>query len=256
MAKILLYDLEITPILAWVYEMWDTNVVRVERDQYIMSFSWNWLDSNNIGNLQLPDFPKEYSKDRHSDKALCLALRDMLDEADVVVAHNAEKFDNRVALGRILANGLDPPSPFRTIDTLKVARANFRYGSNTLAALCDRLTGQHKPSATHAALWYDCVQGDMDAWRKLKKYNNKDVAMLRELYLAERPFMKNHPNIATIDGDGAACPRCGSHKINYRGYAHTTVSTFRKIQCKECGSWSRERLADKNAVRPLAVNIS
>ena len=45
-----------------------------------------------------------------------------LDEADIVVAHNAKKFDNRVAAARFMYHGFLPPSPFKTVDTPLAAR--------------------------------------------------------------------------------------------------------------------------------------
>jgi len=59
-------------------------------------------------------------------------LRDLIDEADVVVAHNANGFDNKIAMARILSHGLTPPSPFVSVDTLITARRVFKFGANSL----------------------------------------------------------------------------------------------------------------------------
>jgi len=66
------------------------------------------------------------------------AAWDAYDEADIVVGHNLAGFDTKKLRGAWLELGLPEPRPFKTIDTLKVAR-EFGFESNTLDALCKRL---------------------------------------------------------------------------------------------------------------------
>lgn len=239
----LLYDLEITPILGWAYEKWDTNLIRVEEEPYIMSVSWKWLSDKKVSNYCM--------KDDVDDMHLTRKLRDLLDDADVVVAHNARKFDNRVASARMLMHGLDPPSPYKTVDTLTAARRYFRFPSNSLNDLCAMLGLGEKPKTTHASLWYDCISGDEKAWKKMVKYNNQDVVLLERLYLRLRPYITNHPNVSVSKEEG--CPRCSSLHTEWRGYATTNLSTYHRFVCLDCGSWSRERIAEKYHPRLVSV---
>jgi hypothetical protein len=240
--KILLYDLEITPILGWAYDMWDARVIRMEREPEIMSLSWKWLGDNFVDN--------DNTQDELDDRAVTKTLWGLMDEADIVVAHNARKFDNRVAAARFMIWGLDPPSPYKTVDTLTSARRFFKFPSNSLNDLCHLLGLGEKPKTTHASLWHDCLDGDEKAWKKMVKYNNNDVVLLEKLYLKLRPYITNHPNV-TVDAKHDGCPRCGSAKVQYRGFSRTNVSTFRRIQCQDCGAWSRERLSDGDGPKPV-----
>jgi ribonuclease D len=146
---------------------------------------------------------------------------------------------------------MEPPSPFKTVDTLLAARRYFRFPSNSLNDLCHMLGLGTKPKTTHASLWYDCLQGDDLAWKKMVKYNNNDVVLLEKLYLKLRPYIGNHPNVAVEKDDG--CPRCGGKHLEYRGFYTTNVSTYHRLYCRSCGAWSRERLAQKQ--HPSKVTI-
>lgn len=245
MSKILLYDLEITPILGWVYEMWDARVIKVEQEPYIMSVSWKWLDAKGIENYNI-----QYDDD---DRYLVKRLWELMNAADVVVAHNAKKFDNRVANARFMQYEFGPPSPYKTVDTLVAARRYFRFPTNSLNDLCSRLGVGKKPKTTHADLWHQCISGDEDAWKKMVEYNNNDVILLEGLYKKLLPYISNHPNISLYNKEDG-CPKCGSDKLHYRGYAHTGVSSFRRVQCQACGGWSRERVAEPE--RTKYVNVT
>src|SRR5665647_635027 len=111
--KILMYDLEVTPILGWTYKKWDTNVIRIERDSYIMCFSYKWYGEKKIRNVAQPDYAGTYSRDPHDDFLVVSKLWNLMDQADIVVAHNANKFDNRIATARFLEHRLGPPAPYK-----------------------------------------------------------------------------------------------------------------------------------------------
>ena len=251
-ARVLVYDLEITPTLGWTYDRWDATVIRVEREPYIMCFAYKWLGGKTHVVSQ-PDFPL-YSTDPYDDSLVVGELWKLLDSADIVIAHNADKFDNRVATERFLVHRLGPPSPYKTVDTLKVARRYFKNGSNSLDNLCKKLGLGEKTSVRHHDLWPLCVAGDMAAWKKMAKYNKRDVDILEELYITLRPYITNHPNVSLLSGQLDGCPKCGSRNIQRRGLQRSAVATYRRVQCQECGGWSRERLSEPE--RPSYTNIA
>lgn len=250
----LFYDLEIAPLLGWAYDVWDANIIRVERSPYIMCFAYKWLGDGGVQAVAQPDFPKWYADEPYDDHFVVLNLHMLLDAADVVVAHNANKFDNKVAAARFLDHGMRPPSPYKTVDTLTAARRFFRLGNNSLDKLCQRLGVGEKTQVRHHDLWPACIDGDMEAWEQMVTYCKRDVELLEGLYTRLAPYMTNHPNVAHIGSRKDACPRCGSDKLQYRGYAYTNVSTFRRLQCTSCGAWSRERLSTGD--RPTVTNAA
>jgi hypothetical protein len=245
--KILVYDLEISPTLGWTYGQWQTNVIRVEREPHIMCFAYKWLGSPTRVVSQT-DF-KGYKKNRHDDREVVEKLWELLNEADIVIAHNAKKFDNKVANERFLVHDLGPVSPYHTIDTLTEARSKFKNGSNSLNNLCQKLELGSKTQDKHADLWRACLDGCEDSWRKMIRYCKQDVNLLEKLYLKIRPFIA-HPNIATFINDREACPKCGGHSLQYRGYERTKTCTYHRVYCNDCRSWLKERQAEKDFDKP------
>lgn len=243
--RILLYDLEVTPMLAWVYGMYQTNVIEVEQYPYILCFSYRWLDEKKIHSHSLVDYPARYKKDDTDDYDVVKELHSLLDEADIVVAHNANGFDNKVANARFLAHNLSPPSPYKTVDTLSVARSRAKFSSNKLDLLGQQLHLGRKTKETHGSLWRACIDGDSKAWAKMVKYCEQDVKLLVSLYERLLPYINNHPNIAVISGREDACPRCGGRRIHSRGTRSTNAKTYRRFQCYDCGAWLSERTSDK-----------
>lgn len=250
MTKILLYDLEVSPTLAWTYRLWDANIIRIERDQHLMCFSYKWLGEDTIQTVSLPDFPL-YKKDKFNDKHVVHALRDLFDEADIVVAHNANKFDNKVLTERMIIHGEQPFSPVRTLDTYAAAKRHF-YHDNSLAALCRKLGVEGKTATKHHDVWYACLQGDLLAWDAMAEYCENDIRMLEDVYLKMRPYITNHPN---VDEEGVSCPKCGSVEYQSRGYYNTNSASYRKYQCNTCHGWFSSRLADKDVAKPNYKSI-
>ena len=46
--RILLYDLETSPILGYVWTLWKTNVIEVVEDWYLLSAAWQWYGEDQI----------------------------------------------------------------------------------------------------------------------------------------------------------------------------------------------------------------
>ena len=123
----------------------------------------------------LVDFPSAYKKDPENDSSLVKALWDLIDEADVVIAHNGDKFDMRKANARFVAHGLGPASPVKQVDTLKVARRYFMFNSNKLDHLGAHLGLGRKVDTGGFETWAGCMRGDMKFWKRMTKYAKQDV---------------------------------------------------------------------------------
>lgn len=249
--RVLLYDLEVSPLLGWAYKIWDTNILKIERQSYIFCFSYMWLGDKDVKCISQIDFPARYKSDPYDDYDVVKALWSLINEADIVVAHNAKGFDDKVSMGRFLVHNLTPPSPFKAVDTLTVARSKFKFASNKLGDICTQLGIGAKSEETHSDLWYDCIQGDRQAWKKMVQYCKQDTKLLHSLYVKVLPYITNHPSLTLISQDLDACPRCGSGKLHHRGIR----GVYQRFQCMDCHSWLKERIADNyEAQRPMYVN--
>lgn len=244
MAKILILDIETSPNVAYVWNFWKANVgaKQVLENGQMLSFAAKWLGDDKV-----------YYQDVQNgdEKQMLSVLFGLLDEADIVVAHNGDKFDLPHIQGRGLVLGLKPPAPYKTVDTVKVARYEFNFPSNSLEYLSTVLNLKNKKDGHKKfpgfELWLGVLANNPEAWAEMKDYNIMDIRALEELYLLFRPWMKKHPNVGVFDDttNQDTCPKCGSHSLQRRGFAYTNVSKFQRFCCNECGSWSRTRLKEK-----------
>jgi hypothetical protein len=251
MAKILYYDIETAPNLSMVWGQYEQNVIAHEREWYMLCVSYRWEHEKKTHVTSLVDFPADYKKDPENDFHVVKKLWELFDEADIVIAHNGDKFDMRKANARFVAHGLGPASPVKSVDTLKVARRYFMFNSNKLDHLGDHLGVGRKVSTGGFETWAGCMRGDMKYWKLMIKYAKQDVDLLRKVYMKLRPWMKNHPNLNVYDG-GQNCPTCGSSSLQKRGVRYTQVATYQQWQCNSCKSYSRTRVSEQ-VERPSIV---
>lgn len=240
--KILLFDIETSPILARVWGLWEQNVIYKEEEWHLLSFAYKWLGDKETRVMALPDYPG-YKKNKDDDTLLCSDLWKLMDEADIIIAHNGDDFDVKKSNARFAFHGVRPPSFYLTIDTKKVAKKYFKFDSNSLANLGEYLGLGEKVDTGGYKLWKACIAGDMSAWKKMKVYNKQDVVLLEKVYLALRPWMKTHPVVST---EIANCPNCDSAKMVKDGfYRAGSGLTYQKWECQSCGACSRSRVAEK-----------
>lgn len=235
--KIVILDIETSPITAYTWgPKWETNIIDFIAQSQILSFSAKWLNAKQI-TRGLNDY-KGYKSGVVDDKALVEELHQLLDKADVVVTQNGISFDHKVINSRFIAHGLTPPSPYKMVDTKIEAKRYVRLPSYGLDDMGEYFGIGRKVSHEGFDLWKKCIAGDRHAWRLMKKYNAQDVVLTEKLYLKLRPFMRTHPNFSVMN-DKNNCPKCGSDKIQSRGYAMNSTTMYKRAQCLGCGGWFR-----------------
>lgn len=234
-AKIVLVDIETAPSLGWTWgPKWETSIIDFKTDWYLLSFAYKVLGEKKVIVKALNDY-SGYKKDKENDKALVSDLWEVFNSADILLGHNADKFDIRKANARFLTHGLPPPSMYKTIDTLKMARRSFNFDSNKLDDLGHYLGLGRKLPHTGFHLWRGCMNGDAKAWSLMKRYNSQDVALLEKVYYALRPWSSTHPNVNR--GQLQSCPKCGSDKVQRRGFEYTLLRQKQRYQCLGCYGW-------------------
>jgi hypothetical protein len=233
--RILLLDLETYPNLAYVWGKYDQNVIRFKQETCLATYAAKWLDEPQVLAKALPDF-KGYKPGSYNDEKLVKDLWLLVNEADIIVAHNGDQFDIKVFQARFIFHGLKPPKPFKTVDTKKATKKVARFNSNKLDDLSSLLENEKKIK-TDFDLWQGCIDGDPASWKLMVKYNKKDILLLEKLYLRLRPWINNHPNFTVVNR--ALCPKCNSKNIQYRGFTITQSRRYRRFQCLDCGGWGR-----------------
>lgn len=244
--KILVIDIETAPILASVWGLFDQNVglPMIERDWFILSYSAKWLGDDRIMYHDLRG--KDLLSDNVDDSQLLRQVHYLLNESDAVIAHNGDRFDIKKLKTRFILNGMPPVKKFLTIDTLKVARREFAFTSNTLQYLSNVLVDdpelRKKKSQKFSGfeLWKECLKDNIEAWEEMKLYNQNDILSLEQVYYKMRPWMMNHPNVALMGNelpDVPTCRKCGSTEVIKRGVRLTPNYYRQEWQCKDCGGY-------------------
>lgn len=236
--KILLFDIENSPIVGYTWQIWETNVVEVKEEWYILCFAYKWLGEKETKVVALPDF-RGYNKDRKNDLKLVQKLWDLFEQAEVIIAHNGDGFDIKKANSRFLIHGLEPPSSYQTVDTLKLARRYFKFDSNKLDALGQYLKLGRKVKHIGFPMWLGCMEGDMKSWHQMCEYNKQDVILLEKIYRKLRAWDKNPPNMNVILGGIYCCPTCGSDNVVKRGHRYTKSAIYQAYWCMNCGKHSQ-----------------
>ncbi len=237
-AKILFLDIETAPVKAYVWRMWKENISldQVISDWFMLSWSAKWFNSEEV----MSDVLTSDEAINEDDERIVYSLWQILNEADIVVTHNGIKFDLPKIQSRLVIHGFPPTTPYKQIDTCKIAKQQFGFSSNKLDALATYFGIENKIK-TNFKLWSDCLNGCEEALFKMEEYNIMDVIILEKVYLKLRPYIKGHLNIGLFENNANVCPHCGSHDVNQiPGKYHYNSTTLNILfRCSSCGAVSR-----------------
>jgi len=234
--KILLLDIEISPVIAHVWQLFDQNVGlnQIQQDWFIIAWAAKWLDQKKVFYEDLRGSVK-----KKSDKKILKTLWKLIDQADIVITQNGRKFDIKKINSRFVINRFKPPSDFRQIDLLAdINKKHFAFTSNKLEYITNTLNTKYKKLKHNAFaghdLWSECLNDNIRAWREMKKYNIYDVLALEESYKVVRAWDKTINFNVYNDTLSHVCS-CGSHKTHLDGYSYSNTGKFQRFECSKCG---------------------
>jgi DNA polymerase III epsilon subunit-like protein len=225
--RILYLDLESTPILGYVWRAYEDSLLDIKKDYGLLCFAYAWGDEPvTIVSLR-----------SNTERQVVKKLWELFNEADVIVAHNGDKFDIKMSNALFIRYNLKPPSPYKTVDTLKLARRYFKFTKNNLDFLSMSLLGEGK-HATDKSLWFKCMAGDVEAFKQMELYCSNDVSLLRRLHHKIKSWHTGNPNSNLYQGTSHACSACGK-RTQKRGFMYTRVGKYQRHQCTTCGHWDK-----------------
>lgn len=244
MDKILSFDIETAPNLAYVWGKYEQDVIAYQREWYMLSWSAKWLNGK-CTTKGLIDY-KSFTKNKEDDKELVTELWELFNQADILIAHNGDSFDIKKTNTRFLELGLPPPEPYKTIDTKKLAKRSFGFNSNKLDDLGRRLGVGQKLHTGGFDLWLGCMKGDLKSWYLMKKYNRQDVILLEKIYLKLRPWGTHPPVTQSPD----RCPVCKG-TLHKRGLQLTRKGQYQRYQCTNCAHWTQGPKIHEKSRQPI-----
>jgi len=240
-AKILILDIETAPLKAFIWDIWNQNIGihQITSDWFVFTWAAKWLFEKKIYSSRLTS---EESKNQN-DKRIMQNIWELLNEADVVITHNGDKFDLPRINTRFLLHKIPPPQPYQSIDTLKSVRKQFGFVSNKQEFLNKKLGTPLKVETGGFDLWGKCYDGCEKSLKKMELYNIGDVKSLEDNYLKIRAWIKPHPNLGLfILDEHERCPSCGSNDLTECGKQYaTTVNLYESLKCNNCGAYGRRK---------------
>ena len=134
--NVLFLDIETRPLILQGWQLFNQNfgLEQIQEDWSILSYSAKFMGSEEV-------IYSDVSEKTEDD--LLQELHELLDVSDFVVGHNLKKFDLPKIRARMIARGFTPHRPVRMIDTLSIAKEEFKFTSNKLAYLTNLLCKSH-----------------------------------------------------------------------------------------------------------------
>lgn len=247
--RVLLYDIETSLQPVAVFDLRDNDYINHENilsERHLVSMCWKWLDEPTVHSVSLLDDPKRFAKDPHDDFFVTKKAREILGQADVIVAHFGDQFDQKYIDTRIIYHNLPALPPIASVDTKKVASARFRFNSNKLDYLASYL-GYGRKIHTEPGLWLEVLRGSRKAIKSMVTYNKHDVVLLEKVFKRLTPYIPNYINRELFGGTG--CPRCGSTKLQSRGVHRAITKVYQRFQCQKCFGWFRLLKGEKKTTK-------
>lgn len=256
-AKILTLDIERVPGRAriqhrgltvegdfWDLSGWKYKIGRrIHADEVIewprsICAAWRWRGTRTI------HFAAEW--DEGGRHGFLEAIWNAYDQADIVRGHNVKGFDTKKLKGEWWLMGLKPPSPYKTVDTLTIARREFGLESNTLDALLKRLGMPGKTDRYDAEVAKAACAGDVKAQRKIARYNKGDITASEALCDSLLGWDGTHPHLGLWNGQERSCNQCGGTELTplgnegqSDGLVRAVTNSYAGYRCDGCGGLLR-----------------
>lgn len=232
--KMLYYDIETTLAKSYHWGQWQQNlsVKQQIQESHMLSHAWSWGDGEVFSSVLTPE--EVLNQD---DERIVYEIWSLLDNCDVVVAHNGKRFDVKKVNGYFLKYGLPKPSSYKVIDTLEIAKKHFNLPFKSLEYLAKFLNVELKQDSGGIQTWIDCDRGDPEALATMEFYNRGDVVTLREIHNKLKGWDNNGVNIALYNNNhDALCTHCGSDDISVitDKFAYTPQRRYCVYRCNSC----------------------
>lgn len=237
--KILYYDIETTNFNADFGE--------------VLMFAYQWHGSDEVNLVSVLDYPKCFSLPvEKRDRFVVIALCELLNQADIIVAHYGKKFDNKFVQARLAIHNLpyfDNRST-KMFDTCLVARNSMKIGSNRLANLAQAMGLPEEKTSLTKTQWRRANDYCPEALTAMGEYCKQDVRTLFHVAQRLRPLAKHLPSWLILNGEEEKCCHACGGGLQAKGEWATKSNVYERYQCTSCGAWQRSA----NAKRKISTS--
>ena len=248
-SKILIYDIETSYNIGKFWRAGynlNINPGDIIHERAIICISYKWLGEEQVYNLT-------WDKNQ-CDKFLLEQFIPILDEADMIVAHNGDRYDLKFIKTRALKHNLKMLINYKQFDTLKVAKAKFMFNSNKLDYISKFLGAEGKIS-TEMKLWDDIILRKCPkALIQMLDYCDEDVRQLEVVYNALVSWENPKFHIGVINGGTKqTSPITGNVNIEQVKQMVTNSGTIKHIM-RDLDTGRLFEMSDTNYKKFLEIN--
>jgi DNA polymerase elongation subunit (family B) len=223
--KVLLYDIETSYNIVSTWRAGYNITIphySIIKERAIICVSYKWLGEDQVYTLT-------WDKDQN-DKFLLEQFIEVMNEADILVAHNGDRFDLKWLRTRALFHGLEMLPNYVTVDTLWLAKKHFYFNSNKLDYVSKFLGFEGKIN-TDSGLWDKVIlDNDIEALNQMVEYCEMDVVQLEKVYNKLKVFDKSKQHAGVLAGDTkASSPITGSKDLEWVKTITTNAGTKKHI---------------------------
>jgi len=227
--KMLIFDIETAPIMAYTYGLWNQNISTgyILKDWYVLSFAAKWAGEKKV-------YYFDVRNNGEDDKEVCREAWKLLDQADILIGHNSDKFDIKKLNTRFLFHDMPPVGKKKTIDTLKIAKKYFKITSNKLDYIASFLGLEGKKVSkkfSQQEMWKECCKGNHEAFKENEKYNIQDIVVTENVFNKLKTWDESI-NIQAYT-QRVACI-CGNESFKKEGFSYTKTGAFQRYRCTKC----------------------
>lgn len=223
--KVLIYDIETSYNIGKFWRCGynlNINPGDIIHERKIICISYKWLGEKEVYNLA-------WDKNQ-DDKFLIEQFIEVLNESDMIVAHNGDRYDLKFIKTRALFHRLKMLVDYKQFDTLKLAKKKFMFNSNKLDYI-SKFLGHTGKIGTNMKLWDDIVLHKCPvAMQKMIEYCDEDVVQLEKVFntLVHWDNPKFHAGV--LNGrTKQSSPVSGSYNLEKIKVVSTTAGTKKYI---------------------------
>lgn len=224
MLKILFFDIESSDLNA--------NFGRM------LNFGYMWQTEKKPTVLNICDY-KSFKKDVTDDREICIAAREILLDADIIVSWFGRFFDIPFINTRLMDNHLDMLPEFGQghIDCWFTARKKMRLHSNRLASVQAFLDLPEEKTPLTPKIWVRAKAGHVESLRYVQEHCYQDVLVLQQAFDRMSPLITLPAcRVAKHKGE-IYCTQCGGSKIVHNGTRLTQKKHYQRLLCHDCGKY-------------------
>lgn len=231
--KILLFDIETRYSVARV---WRTGEQYVGHDQIIpgehadiICIGYKWYGEKKVNCLT-------WDKNQNSARMIAEFTK-IVESADLVVAHNGDRFDIKHINSMRLIHGQAPIAWPTSEDTLKQLKRVFALPSYKLDYVSKLLTGISKNPMSFSD-WVEVVENrSAKHLKKMVVYCKRDVLLLEAVYKKIAAFLPAKVHASLVKNNSkVGCPRCGRLGMTKDGVRVTKTGRYQRMRCPGCAT--------------------